>query len=229
MSTRTMTALLALVAAAVLATAAAPAPARAATKQVPVLAQGAGMGGKPSAAVRRVQRTLRNQGYSLGRPGVDGRFGPLTAAAVRRLQSHYGLAADGIVGAKTRRLVRLIERRTQRPATGRQSKPASRPAAQQQAQPTQPQSNESKASGSNTAGWLFAIALVAAVVAFAAALLQQRRKRGPRDRPVAPAAIAPLTHDLYVEGHSNDRRIADFRGNAFATTLASGSTDEPTR
>src|SRR5919197_4358538 len=120
MSTRTVTALLALVAAAVVATAAAPAPARAATKQIPVLAQGAGMGNTPSAAVRRVQRALRSQGYSLGRPGVDGRFGPLTAAAVRRLQADYGLAVDGIVGAKTRKLVRLIERRT---TTGRQSKP----------------------------------------------------------------------------------------------------------
>ena len=68
-----------------------PAPARAATKQAPVLAQGAGMSGKPSAAVRHVQRVLRSRGYSLGRPGVDGRFGPLTAAAVRLLQSDRGL------------------------------------------------------------------------------------------------------------------------------------------
>ena len=75
---RTLTVLLTLVAVAVLTTAAAPAPARAATKNTPVLAQGAGMGSKPSAAVRRVQRVLRSRGYSLGRPGVDGRFGPLT-------------------------------------------------------------------------------------------------------------------------------------------------------
>ena len=80
----------------------------------PELAQGAGMGAKPSAAVRRVQRVLHSRGYSLGRPGVDGRFGPLTDAAVRRFQADRGLAADGIVGPQTRKVVSRIERRQQR-------------------------------------------------------------------------------------------------------------------
>ena len=102
---RNLTVLLALVAAAVVTTAAAPARAGAATQPAPVLAQGAGMGAKPSVAVRRVQRVLHSRGYSLGRPGVDGRFGPLTAAAVRRFQADGGLAADGIVGPKTRKVV----------------------------------------------------------------------------------------------------------------------------
>ena len=109
--------LLVLVAVAVLMTATAAAPARAATKQAPVLAEGAGMSGKPSAAVRHVQRVLRSRGYSLGRPGADGRFGPLTAAAVRLLQSDRGLTADGIVGPQTRKVVRGIERRAQRPSS----------------------------------------------------------------------------------------------------------------
>jgi DNA invertase Pin-like site-specific DNA recombinase/peptidoglycan hydrolase-like protein with peptidoglycan-binding domain len=231
--TRSVMALLALVAAAVMLTAAVPAPARAATKQTPVLAEGAGMGDAPSMAVRRVQRALRSQGYSLGRPGVDGRFGPLTADAVRHMQADFGLAVDGIVGAKTGKLVRLIERRRQRPSrksgTGRPSRPARTPssgASQQQPEP-QPQSGESNSSDSNTGGWLFAIALVAAIAAFAAALLQRRWKE-PRREPGAPA-IAALTHDLYVEGQSDDERIASFRGNAFATTLTSGPTNEPAR
>jgi peptidoglycan hydrolase-like protein with peptidoglycan-binding domain/DNA invertase Pin-like site-specific DNA recombinase len=56
-----------------------------------------------SPRVRMLQSRLGGLGL---RPGpVDGRFGPLTQAAVVRLQRAGGLPADGIVGSRTRRLL----------------------------------------------------------------------------------------------------------------------------
>jgi peptidoglycan hydrolase-like protein with peptidoglycan-binding domain/DNA invertase Pin-like site-specific DNA recombinase len=132
----------------------APTAARAANGQpIKELAQGVGMGPKPSVRVREVQRALTRRGYDLGRPGVDGRFGPLTDAAVRRMQADYGLAVDGIVGAHTRRALGVPRVGAHDAKLRSRSTLASRTRALRQAAPNKAQSTGNRtgpARGSNT-------------------------------------------------------------------------------
>lgn len=55
-----------------------------------------GATGNPIFLVKEVQRKL-----GFGAQQVDGAFGPLTEAAMRRFQRAHGLVPDGIVGPRT--------------------------------------------------------------------------------------------------------------------------------
>lgn len=55
--------------------------------------------GMRNAEVRRLQERLNQLGFLSG--GVDGDFGPMTEAAVKAAQRHYGLEVDGVVGGAT--------------------------------------------------------------------------------------------------------------------------------
>jgi DNA invertase Pin-like site-specific DNA recombinase len=226
--TRTRSVLLALAALAILAIAAVPASAGAATTtKSQVLAEGAGMGTTPSTAVRRVQRVLKTHGYSLGAPGVDGRFGPLTDAAVRRLQSDYGLAADGVVGPRTNRLVRLLRQRANQPATTPEGQSSQKPRTTKPPTTKQPQAQSSAPPQTTTTvlpaqsddtGWLFAIIVSAllGMLGAAFAVLAVRWKRNHRgDTPI----LAPINRELFLEGRSEDEHVGEFRGQALVTRL----------
>ena len=69
------------------------------------LALGSGYG-RPEGSVR--VRTLQRRLHALGQqPGpIDGLYGPLTKAAVKRFQSSAGLAIDGIAGPHTQQALR---------------------------------------------------------------------------------------------------------------------------
>lgn len=64
--------------------------------RIPMLAQG-----DRGPAVAALQAALHVLKYSIGAAGIDGDFGPATAAAVKNFQVQNGLEADGEVGSQT--------------------------------------------------------------------------------------------------------------------------------
>ena len=69
------------------------------SEPVPVLGPGAGDQPGGENVVRSLQRRLASAGTSPG--PIDGRYGVLTDAAVRRFQREHGLPATGIAGPRT--------------------------------------------------------------------------------------------------------------------------------
>ena len=73
-------------------------------------------GHDPADVVRTLQRRLTAAGFAPG--PIDGQFGMVTEQAVRRFQIAHGLPADGIVGGRTRALLRtsaLVHRVSRHP------------------------------------------------------------------------------------------------------------------
>jgi peptidoglycan hydrolase-like protein with peptidoglycan-binding domain len=65
--------------------------------------------------VRRLQEVLNQVGYSVGT--VDGIFGPITDAGVRKFQSESHLTVDGMVGSATRASLKSSLSTTTTPAS----------------------------------------------------------------------------------------------------------------
>jgi peptidoglycan hydrolase-like protein with peptidoglycan-binding domain len=152
---------------------------------VRTLAQGVGMAGQPSVRVRQLQRALLRRGYDIGAAGADGRFGPRTAAAVRRVQAARGLAVDGVVGRRTRRALGLGRRPShsvQRSAPKRAvTAPSSAPPAARPA-PAPAIVRTAHSSFGAIAVKVMIGVLLASIAAFALAAALRRARRARRTR-----------------------------------------------
>jgi peptidoglycan hydrolase-like protein with peptidoglycan-binding domain len=91
------------------------------------LAQGQGMTGGANRNVTSLQTALTQAGYKVA---ADGRFGPETEVAVKKLQREHGLTPDGVVGPETKGLLIGLDSTrstgptpTQKPKPRRKAKP----------------------------------------------------------------------------------------------------------
>ena len=178
---------------------------KALSRQAALIVPGAGYSAPHgSARVRAIQHRLLRAGE---RPGpVDGRYGPLTEAAVERFQGSRGLAVDGIVGdSTTRKLDRFATVSHQRPQAHAQPSetPAVTPKPSAEATPkpgdhggsAPPEKAAPTAirdrSGSGLPGWFAVLAAgIALLSAGALAVVLARRRRTAKRRPPdAPADV----------------------------------------
>jgi peptidoglycan hydrolase-like protein with peptidoglycan-binding domain len=193
-----------------------------------LLYEGVGMGARPSKRVKRMQSILQRRGFSVGPPGVDGRFGPLTAGAVRRLQSTYGLTPDAIVGPKTRRVVARVaesQRARREPAHNKPGKtpratsptPSAQPPATSARPDTRPTADRSQTPAADTARTKSDNSIVPTLLAGIAVLLSATALlvalfRRPRDK-----GQYILSPHLRLEGHNAVDQVWTSGGSAPAT------------
>jgi DNA invertase Pin-like site-specific DNA recombinase len=149
-------------------------------------AVGFGAGYKSSTGSRRVREVQRRLKRAGARPGpVDGLFGPLTRAAVKRFQRRHGFGRTGVVGRRTLALLR--SRTGSGGERARDADPRIDPsdAIRQSAPvPVAPAPAASSSPGTATV-----MALVLGLLLLAAAVIRElRAARRGRDRPTeAPA------------------------------------------
>jgi peptidoglycan hydrolase-like protein with peptidoglycan-binding domain len=63
--------------------------------------------GSTGLAVRRAQKRMSLVGFEVG--GVDGRYGPKTEAAVKKVQQQFNITVDGVVGPQTWAVIDALE------------------------------------------------------------------------------------------------------------------------
>ena len=199
------------------------------------LVSGAGYlqpGGSP--AVRSLQRRLSRAGFSPG-PG-DGRYGPLTAQAVRQFQHAHRLAADGIAGVLTLHALgshhpkesvprRHTARRPRHHAAPRPPRHTNPTTPKPQTTPAAPKPRTApaqRAHGSSWLKWVIFAVLTAIAIAIAVFVLvgPDRRPRpaagedvkaAPQDAaaPSAAADVAPIATGAAAASVAASRAAAD--------------------
>lgn len=167
----------------------APAVASEAGRAGATLVPGAGFDAlQGSERVRALQRRLRSVGAAPG--AVDGRFGAVTQAAVRRFQSARGLAVDGIVGPRTaRRLARMRE--TPVAVARRAGQPRRTPSHRGPAGSAHARSTHASRPNPLEVLLAAAVAAIALALVFAAGGRGRRRRRVDESVPPGPAAGYP--------------------------------------